>query len=161
MARKNSSWIATSTREVAKFFGVGERRVQQWIGEGMPRVSAGRRKYAYHLDKIAQWRLKHKDSGGRPKKTVADLSPIEELEYRKRLLDVMEREGRVLDREQVKAEFSKYVLDCSLQLDAIPDQIAILLGDLPQRDVAIADVRKTVNGVRRTLARIKQIPEKV
>lgn len=50
-------WTVGSTREVSEFFGITNRRVQQWTADGMPRKPLGRGKFAYDLSQITRWRI--------------------------------------------------------------------------------------------------------
>ena len=107
----NSKWEATSTVEVAEFFGVSDTVVRKdWKARGMP----GERG-CYNLSEIAKWKIKREMSRALPEPDDGDLADrleiaevqIAEADARLKELKLAEAEGRLIDREQAVAEIEE------------------------------------------------------
>lgn len=100
-------WTVHSTTDVARFFGVTVRRVQQWIAGGMPRRALPKRRYAYDLAEIAAWRHASVEAEARRGRQADDerKEELEKLRRVKREIGELQRDalkGDLVPREQVR-----------------------------------------------------------
>jgi hypothetical protein len=128
----NSKWVATSTVEVAEFFGVSDTVVRKdWKARGMP----GERG-CYDLSEIARWKIERERNLNQPKE-LDDERLAERLELAEVLsaeadagmkqLKLAEAEGRMMDRDQVVAEIMEAFNIVRARIEQIPGEVVATL----------------------------------
>lgn len=122
--------IVQTQAEVAKAFGVKKRTIEYWVENGMPRQEDG----TYSLLDIAGWRATPKEE---PKPKEDDEWQNKYREYKARLaeLNLAEKRGELISREEVDAANVAKVLAVKRALLAIPKQIAPSLAGREAREI--------------------------
>lgn len=141
----DSRWVVTKVQDVADFFGLKRRAVDQWLAEGCP-GSRG----SYDLSAITAWRLVRRESASSQRVGGDDLNGHDaDLRQRMELAEVLKTEADAATRIVKLRRALGELVEWTAIESRIRDEFNIIrhrLQDLPERigKVIPLDVRPDV-----------------
>lgn len=157
-----------STKEIAQFFQVSTRRVEQLKAEGIIKGEGKPTKYDFIPTGMAYIKyLSDKANGREKKETVAKLeedklraeAEIKQAKAKQAQMELKELQGRLHRAEDVEAIFTDHVLFLRSMLMALPGKLAVdLAGDHTAAEQA-ETVKKEVYFILNALADHQYDPE--
>lgn len=133
-------WASVSAVDSAKFFGVAPRTLADWTSRGCPKNSHGK----YNLKEVMDWRgtvVSGESSQARKEKAEAK---YRESKAELAELQVGEKSGNLISKEEVIQEWSLRVANVKTSLLLLPKKIAGLFPDRRMRQLVEEGVKDVV-----------------
>ena len=140
------------TREVAEFFGVSNRTVQNWHNAGCPRIRRG----VFDLKAVHEWWFANiaepstkNDVGGQLYTARCEywIAKAKRME-----LDAKKAEGQMLPKNEVITQWTARVIELTSGLEGLVDRLPPLLAGLsPKRMQPV--IKREIRHLRETYAR--------
>lgn len=116
---KRKTELTKTQAEVAKHFGVSERTVRSWIGQGMPTEGKG-----YDVAAIEQW-LDRVGLGRRAEK--ASRAKLAEVEAQIKTVKLHRLRGELIELDTVRRLFVRHISEAKSVLEQVPDRVLAVL----------------------------------
>jgi phage terminase Nu1 subunit (DNA packaging protein) len=133
--------------ELAEHFGVSERAVQQWAGDGMPFTPVKGKVYRYRWADCHAWWLTHRYRGAAVPKAGGQKTPTK-AESEAKLMDVKARreemrlakeEGRLIPVEQIEPAWLRVAETVKNRVLTLPPAVKEAIPHLTTEDMKLLD----------------------